>query len=100
MTDLQFLKSQLGALYEVRWGIGMGKLGAASGKARQQAALDGLQKSPKKDILFLSTWWGRRRVADKRDEAARLLQYKPTPQQLQNLLADLSDEGGALVLFW
>jgi hypothetical protein len=55
MTDLQFLKSQLGALYEVRWGIGMGKLGAASGKARQQAALDGLQKSPKKDILFLST---------------------------------------------
>jgi hypothetical protein len=55
MTDLQFLKSQLGALYEVRWGIGMGKLGAASGKARQQAALDGLQKPPRKDILFLST---------------------------------------------
>jgi hypothetical protein len=29
-----------------------------------------------------------------------MLQYKPTPQQLQKLLADLSDDGGALVIFW
>jgi hypothetical protein len=39
-------------------------------------------------------------VADKRDEAPRMLQYKPTPQQLQKLRADLSDDGGAHVLFW
>jgi hypothetical protein len=39
-------------------------------------------------------------VADKRDEAARMLQYKPTRQQLQKLRADLSDDGGAHVLFW
>jgi hypothetical protein len=39
-------------------------------------------------------------VADKRDEAARKLQYKPTAQQLHKLWADLSDDGGALVLFW
>jgi hypothetical protein len=78
MTHLQFLISQLGALYELRWGIGMGKLGTASGKARQQAALDGLQKPPKKDILFLSTLM--RPTSGKRDEAARMLQYKPTFQ--------------------
>jgi hypothetical protein len=39
-------------------------------------------------------------VADKRDEAARMLQYKPTRQQLQKLRADLSDDGGVHVLFW
>jgi hypothetical protein len=44
-------------------------------------------------------------VADKRDEAARMVQYKPnphkpTPQQLRKLPADLSDDGVALVLFW
>jgi hypothetical protein len=36
-------------------------------------------------------------VADRRDEAARMLQYKLPPQQLQNLRADLSDDGDALV---
>jgi hypothetical protein len=78
MTHLRFLKSELGALYELRCGIGMGKLGAASGKARQQAALDGLQKPPKKEILFLSTLM--RPTSGKRDEAARMLQYKPSSQ--------------------
>jgi hypothetical protein len=39
-------------------------------------------------------------VEDTRDEAARMQQCKPTPQQLQKLQADLSDDGGALVLFW
>jgi hypothetical protein len=39
-------------------------------------------------------------VADKRDEVARMLQYKPTPQQLQKLQSDLSDDGNALVLYW
>jgi hAT family C-terminal dimerisation region len=39
-------------------------------------------------------------VADKRDEVARMLQYKPTPQQLQKLRGDLSDDGDALVLKW
>jgi hypothetical protein len=39
-------------------------------------------------------------VADRRDEVARMLQYKPTLQQLQNLRADMSDDGDALVLSW
>jgi hypothetical protein len=39
-------------------------------------------------------------VADKRDEVARMLQYKPTPQQLQKLRGDLPDDGDALVLYW
>jgi hypothetical protein len=39
-------------------------------------------------------------VADKRDEVARMLQYKPTPQQLQKLRSDLSDDGDPLVLYW
>jgi hypothetical protein len=39
-------------------------------------------------------------VVDKRDEATRMLQYKATPQDLQKLRADLSDDGGALLLFW
>jgi hypothetical protein len=38
-------------------------------------------------------------VADKRDEATRMLQCKPTPQQLQKFRADLSDDGGAPVCF-
>jgi hypothetical protein len=29
-----------------------------------------------------------------------MLQYKPTPQQLQKIRADLSDDDGAHVLFW
>jgi hAT family C-terminal dimerisation region len=39
-------------------------------------------------------------VPDKRDEMARMLQYKPTPQQIQKLRGDLSDDGDALVLYW
>jgi hAT family C-terminal dimerisation region len=39
-------------------------------------------------------------VADKRDEVARMLQYKPTPQQFQKLRGDLSDDGDALVFYW
>jgi hAT family C-terminal dimerisation region len=39
-------------------------------------------------------------VADKREEVARMLQYKPTPQKLQKLRGDLSDDGDALVLYW
>jgi hypothetical protein len=39
-------------------------------------------------------------VADRRDEAVRILQYKHPPLQLQNLRAELSDDGDALVLFW
>jgi hypothetical protein len=54
ITHLQFLNSQLGALYELRRDIGIGKLGAASGKGRQQVAHYGLQKPRKKDLLFLS----------------------------------------------
>jgi hypothetical protein len=101
MTHVQYLNSQLRALYELRWGIGTGKLVAASGKARQQAALGGLQKPPKNDTLFLSALMrptSRWRISEK--ILARKLQYKATPQQLQNIRAHLSDDGGALVLFW
>jgi hypothetical protein len=50
MTTLQYLNSQLGALYELHSGTGTGKLGAVSGKAGQRAALDGLQNPPMKGI--------------------------------------------------
>jgi uncharacterized membrane protein YcjF (UPF0283 family) len=39
-------------------------------------------------------------VADKWDEVAHMLRYKPTRQQLQKLRVDLFDDGDALVLYW